>query len=148
MKEYPFIKFTLLFVAGILLHRIIRPDSVLLLSSIILILCLSLVLKIVVKKYQVQRLGDIILYITFVLLGLFIATQNSEELKTPLSKYHKEKNVILYAEIKNIELIKSYEIIFTVISDSIKLDNKIFYNPDYLICKFRGDSIQREKLYA
>jgi competence protein ComEC len=148
LKDYPFIKFTLLFVVGILLHRILRPDSVLLISSIIPILCLSLVLKIVVKKYQVQRLGDIILYITFVLLGLFIATQNFEELKTPLSKYHKEKKSILYAEIKNIELIKSYEIVFTVITDSIKLDNKTFNNPDCLIYKFRGDSIQREKLYA
>jgi len=148
LKDYPFIKFTLLFVVGILLHRILRPDSVLLLSSIIPILCLSLVLKIVVKKYQVQRLGDIILYVTFVLSGLFIATQNSEELKSPLSKYYKEKGSILYAEVKSVELIKEYEIVFAVISDSIKLNNLTFYNSDYLICKFRGDSIQREKLYA
>jgi len=148
LKDYPFIKFTLLFVIGILLQRILQPDSVLLLFSIIFISFLHIILKIVVKKYQVQRLGDVTLYIVFVLLGLYIVIQNSNELKTPLAKYHKEKNTTLYAKIKNIELIKDYEVVFTVIIDSIKIDNKTFNNPDYLICKFRGDSIQREKLYV
>ncbi len=148
MKDYPFIRFTLLFVIGILLQRILQPDSLLLLFSIIVISLLHFILKIIAKKYQVQRLGDVTLYMIFVLLGLFISIQNSNELKTPLAKYHKEKNATLYAEIKNIELIKDYEVVFTVITDSIKLDNKTYNNPDYLICKFRGDSVQREKLYT
>ena len=105
-------------------------------------------LLIISKKKQVKWLGEVTLFVSFILLGLFIAIQNSDELKTPLAKYHKEKNATLYAEIKNIELIKSYEVIFTVKTDSIKLDDKTFNNPDYLICKFRGDTIQREKLYA
>lgn len=107
-----------------------------------------MILNRVFKKNKVQKLWDVILYVVFVLCGLFISIQNSDKLETPLAKYHKEKNAILYAEVHSVELIKSYEVLFTVITDSIILDSKTFKNPDYLICKFRGDSIRREQLYS
>ncbi len=129
------------------MQRILQPEFVLLITLIILFTLLSLVLTVLSKEYRLQKLGKVTLYITFVVLGLFIAIQNSEEINSPLIKYHKEKNAKLYANVKNVELIKSYEIIFTVISDSIIIDSKTFVTQDFLICKFRGDSIQKNKLY-
>ena len=48
----------------------------------------------------------------------------------------------------DVELERSFEIVFTVRIDSIFLDNKRFLISDKLICKFRGDSLQRNNLYS
>jgi competence protein ComEC len=72
---------------------------------------------------------------------------NDSELDSPLSKYQKERNATLYGEVNEIELYKDFEIVFYVLTDSISFDNKLFITNDKLICKFRGDSLNRKYLY-
>lgn len=148
MKDYPFIKLTLLFVFGILIQRILQPESLLLITVFIFLLFISVLIKIFVKQLELQYLSKISISLMIVIFGLFVTIQNSNELKSPLSVFHKEKNSTLYGEVKSIELIKSYEVLFTVLVDSIIIDNRKFHNPDYLICKFRGDSVNRLNFYS
>ncbi|MFZ1519433.1 MAG: DNA internalization-related competence protein ComEC/Rec2 [Ignavibacteriaceae bacterium] len=148
MKDYPFIKFTLLFVFGILIQRILQPDFILLIIVFIASVLTTLLLKVLIKHKKFQYLHKMSLSFAIISVGLFVAIQNSGEIKSPLSSYYKEKNSTLYGEVKSVELIKSYEVLFTVKTDSMIIDNKTFYNPDYLICKFRGDSAKRVKLYS
>ena len=148
MKDYPFIKFTLLFVFGILIQRFFQPDSLLLVTLFTFLLFISVLLKIFVKQFELRYLSKISISLMIIIFGLFVTIQNSNELKSPLSNYYKEKNSALYGEVKSIELIKSYEVLFTVVVDSIKIGNRTFRNPDYLICKFRGDSVNRLNIYS
>jgi competence protein ComEC len=84
----------------------------------------------------------------FTILGIYISKLNEIKIESPLNQYRKEKNAELYAEVTKIELDRSFEIIFNVVVDSIILDNKKYTSNDKLICKFRGDSLQRKSLYG
>ncbi len=79
--------------------------------------------------------------------GYLIAAQNQTQINTPLTKYQKEKNAQLYAQVLDVELKRSFEIVFTVKTDSILIDNKLIVANDKLICKFRGNDEQRKQLY-
>lgn len=79
--------------------------------------------------------------------GYLIVTQNQTQINTPLTKYQKEKNAELYAQVLDVELKRSFEIVFTVRADSIFIDNKLIAANDKLICKFRGNDEQRKQLY-
>lgn len=82
-----------------------------------------------------------------IIFGLYIAKQNEIRIESPLNNYQKEKDVQLYAKVVDVELERSFEIVFTASVDSILMDNKKFTTDDKLICKFRGDSLQRKNLY-
>jgi competence protein ComEC len=81
------------------------------------------------------------------IFGIFIAKQSEIKIQSPLLNYQKEKNAKLYAKVIEVELKKSFEIVFTVSIDSLLMDDKKFTSNDKLICKFRGDSLQRNFLY-
>lgn len=148
MKVYPFIKFAILFILGILSERLFQltPTSTLLIIAILIILLIASN-YLLNQKYRTVSLS-IILYALIFITGALIALSGSEKNDTPLSYYQKEKNAKLFAEVKEIELERSYEIVFTVLTDSVFFDNKLFVTKDQIICKFRGDSLQRQNLYS
>lgn len=80
--------------------------------------------------------------------GYLIAAQNQTHINTPLTKYQKEKYARLYAQVLDVELKRSFEIVFTVKIDSILIDNQLIISDDKLICKFRGNDDQRKNLYS
>lgn len=147
MKDYPLVKFVLSFVVGILLHRIFQID----IWHILFLFTIITLSTYLIKKYFSSNLKDSITKLlflpAFVLAGLLIASYHHKEFTSPLSKFYKEKNSVLYAEVKSIELIRPYEVLFNVISDSIIINDKKIKCNDELICKFRGDSLQRIDLY-
>ena len=147
MKDYPFIKFALLFVIGILVYKVFQPEALHVLLFIIFLLSVFYIIKIYGKGFTTNRLKLIIYSLVFVSSGLLIAIFNYQELDSPLSRYIKEKNARLFAEVVKIELEKSYEIVFKVKTDSIFIDDKVLTIDDKLICKFRGDSLKRRQLY-
>lgn len=149
LKNYPFIKFAILFILGILGERLFQftPTVNLLVIAFLLIL---LIASYYLLNQQFRTVSSsIILYVLIFFTGVFIALSGaSEKNNTPLSSYQKEKNAKLFAEVKEIELERSYEIVFTVLTDSMFFDNKLFITKAQLICKFRGDSLQRRNLYS
>ena len=147
MKDYPLVKFVISFVVGILLHRIFQID----IWHILFLFTIITLSAYLIKKYYSAKLNNSInqlLFIpAFVLAGLLIASYHHKEFTSPLSKFYKEKNSVLYCEVKSIELIRAYEVLFNVISDSIIINDEKIECNDELICKFRGDSLQRIDLY-
>lgn len=147
MKDFPFIKFVVYFVIGILLHPFIKLE----LWQILLALFLTFIFVITVQNFYLQSLSDkvkpFVVTPLFILFGLLIATNNIKEFKTPLSSYYKEKDSKLYARVLNIELYRSFEIVLNVKVDSIFIKDSLIKCNDELICKFRGDSLQRKILY-
>lgn len=148
MKDYPLVKFVISFLVGILLHRIFNID----IWQILILLFIITLSTYLIKKYFSSKLKDSITQLlfvpVFVLAGLLIASYHHKEFTSPLSKFYKEKNSKLYAEVKSIELLRSYEVVFNVNIDSIFIDNKKINCNDELICKFRGDTLQRSQFYA
>jgi competence protein ComEC len=147
LKDYPLVKFVLSFVVGILLHRIFQID----IWQILFLFTIITLSTYLIKKYFYSKLKDSItklLFVpAFVLAGLLIASYHHKEFTSPLSKFYKEKNSVLFAEVKSIELIRPYEVLFNVISDSIIINDEKIKCNDELICKFRGDSLQRIDVY-
>ncbi len=147
MKDYPFTKFALLFVIGIIAEKYFQIDSI---SLIIIIASLILLLVIFQKLFRIkilQLLSTVFVYAIILFTGCFIASTGNEKINSPLVKYQKEKSAKLFAKVVEIELEKSFEIVFTVKTDSILFDNKLFITRDKLICKFRGDTLQRKHFY-
>lgn len=147
MKDYPFIEFSILFITGIISDRLLQfnPDIYLI---IILAFTLSLILINYLTKNQTKNvISTLMLFCIIFFTGSFVANVGKSKIDSPLTKYQKENKVKLFAEVDNIELEKSYEIVFTVRVDSLFIDNKKLIQRDKLICKFRGDSLQRHQLY-
>ena len=147
MKDYPFIRFAIFFIIGILCHKIFQPESLYILFFISFVIAVLYVIKAAGKNLALIKLKLFLYPLVFVSIGLLTAIFNYQEYKSPLANYYKEKNSKLYAQIINVELEKSYEIIFTVRVDSIFIADKVYHSDDKIICKFRGDSLQRKQLF-
>jgi len=148
LKDYPFIKFTLAFIIGILASGLFQLD---LDYYPIVIFILVLVLLLFAKYFKFsfyKIISAASVFIMIFIFGLFIAKQSEIKIESPLNNYQKEKNSTLYAQVIDVELEKSFEIVFTAIVDSIFMDDKKFTSNDIIICKFRGDSLQRKNLYV
>ncbi|MBK7630141.1 MAG: DNA internalization-related competence protein ComEC/Rec2 [Ignavibacteriales bacterium] len=148
MKNYPFIKTTIAFIIGILASNIFQFNIKYI--AIILFLSISLIIIIISKNFHFRYskiISSTFLFLLIFSFGFFIANQNQTKIISPLSEYQKEKNSQLYAQVIDVELKRSFEIVFTVKTDSILIDNKIIVTDDKLICKFRGDDEQRKYIY-
>ncbi|HEX9251616.1 MAG TPA: ComEC/Rec2 family competence protein, partial [Ignavibacteriaceae bacterium] len=146
LKDYPFIKFTLAFIIGILASGIIQLQLFYFPIILFIILLTLLFTKLFHLKFN-KALSSLLLFMLVFVSGIFIAKQNEIKIQSPLLNYQKEKNAILYAKVIEVELKRSFEIVFTVSIDSLLMDDKKFTSKDKLICKFRGDSLQRNILY-
>lgn len=148
MKNYPFIKFTIAFIIGILTSNIFKFQinyALLLVSSLTLVALLIFFQRFKVKFYKsLTTAFSLLLVFAF---GFIISILNRTTNESALSVYQKEKNTILYAKVLSVELKRSFEIVFTIKADSIIIANTPIQIDDKLICKFRGNDEQRHFLY-
>jgi competence protein ComEC len=147
LKDYTFLKFSIPFILGIICDKFFQSSLIVYLIIIISFSLTFYILNIFIKKKQLTIFQIISIYGIIFFTGAFIANIATEKLQSPLLKYQKEKDAKLFAKVENVQLEKSYEIVFNVIIDSLSFDNKLFITSDKLICKFRGDSAQRKSLY-
>ncbi|MCL6495550.1 MAG: ComEC family competence protein, partial [Ignavibacterium sp.] len=143
MKNYPFIKFAILFAAGILWGIFVPIPIYILIISI----CLSFLFLFVYKKYNSKTYLNIFQILLGLSIGVVIVIVNKNETHSKLSSYQKEKNVKVFGTIEEIELERSYEIAFIIKTDSIIIDNKSVQTNEKLLCRLRSDSTDRKKFY-
>ncbi len=144
MKNYPFTWFAILFTSGILIGNLFPIPN----AAVISLLFLSAVLLVLNYKYLKSTYFKIA---ALILLSLFIGILNSRvqsnEIRSQLTGFSKEKNVIAYGFIKEIELEKDYEISFILQTDSILFENKLIKAHEKLLCRLRSDSSERKIFY-
>lgn len=143
MKNYPFIKFAILFAAGILLGIFFPIPIYVLIISI----CLSFLFLFVHKKYNSKTYLNIFQILLGLSFGVVVVLINKNETQSKLSSYQREKNVKVFGTIEEIELERSYEIAFIIKTDSIIIDNKSVHTNEKLLCRLRSDSTDRKKFY-
>ena len=146
MKDYPFIKFTIAFIVGILSAGLFQFDLHFYQISVFIFFLILLSLA---KYFRFNNIISSVLFLILIFIfGIYISKVNEIRIVSPISNYQKEKNVKLYAEVTSVELERSYEIVFTVLTDSLIIDSNSIVTKDYIICKFRGDSLQRKNIYT
>lgn len=146
MKDYPFIKFTIAFIVGILSAGLFQFDLHFYQISVFIFFLILLSLA---KYFRFNNIISSVLFLILIFIfGIYISKVNEIRIASPIGNYQKEKNVKLYAEVTSVELERSYEIVFTVLTDSLIIDSNSIVTKDYIICKFRGDSLQRKNIYT
>lgn len=144
MKNYPFIKFAILFIIGIVAGSLLSVSNFLVFTLTIS----SIILYIASKKIINSKILHIVLFAVFsISVGLFIHSIHKEEINSKLSSYRKEKNVLVVGTIKEIELKRDYEISFILQTDSVSIENRVIKTNENLLCRLRSDSIDRKIFY-
>lgn len=143
MRNYPFIKFTVLFVTGILIGIYVHIPISFIASAISLLIILFLFNK---------KLNSILLLIIIkvaisILIGIGIVFINKSETQSKLISYQKEKVVKVYGTLEEIELERKYEIAFILKSDSIIINSKTIQTDEKLLCRLRSNSADRKYFY-
>lgn len=146
MNSYPAIKYAILFIIGILIAPIIKIDITLFL--VIILSCSGiLLLNIFFFKQKLTALKNLIAYLLIIISSLFITQIRNEPFDSALLKYYKEKDVFVYAEVESVELNREFEIVMTLVTDSVMIAGNVYPDQEKILFKFRGDTVEREKLY-
>lgn len=144
MNNYPFIKFAVLFTIGIIAGSLLSVSNTLVFTLTIS----SIILYIASNKIFSSKIIRIILFaVLSIMLGLFIQSIHKEEINSNLSSYRKEKNVLVFGTIKELELKRDYEISFILQTDSVSIENRVIKTNENLLCRLRSDSIDRKIFY-
>lgn len=143
MKNYPLIKFAILFVAGIL-SGIFFP---ILYYVLIVLLCFSFLFFLLYRKYNSKIYLNIFQILLGLSFGVLIVHVNKNEVQSKLNSYQKEKNVKVFGTIEEIELERSYEVSFILQTDSVIIANKSIQTNEKLLWRLRNDSTERKKFY-
>ncbi|MCJ7553707.1 MAG: ComEC family competence protein, partial [Ignavibacteriaceae bacterium] len=146
MNNYPVIKYAILFVIGILIAPLININWIIFLSFI-LSACLCLLISVLFLKDKATLLKSTIAYILIIISSAYITQIRTDPFDSALIKFYKEKDVIVYGKVESVELKREYEIVFTLITDSIIIKNNNYQRQEKLLCKFRGDTLDRDILY-
>lgn len=144
MRNYPFIKFTVLFVTGILIGIYVHIP----ISFIVAAISLLIILFLLNKKLNSILLQTVIKVAIPIMIGVSILFINKNETQSKLNSYQKEKGVKVYGTIEEIELERKYEIAFILKSDSIIINSKSIQTAEKLLCKIRSDSADRKYFYG
>lgn len=148
MQNYPFVKFTILFIIGIVLESGLNLSFPLLFS---LLLSFALFTGITVyfdSRIHFKTLKNISIVISVLLLGgLYLYNANMKYTFLPDS-FQNEKDITVFGRITNVELLRDYEIRFQVNVDSLHTAIQKHINSVKLICRVRDSSSKLNILYS
>ena len=139
MKNYPAIKFTLFFIAGILAGKII-PVTVHNYFVYFVITLLSFILAILFSINKDYRLYvSLPVYLYVILAGVFTAEFQRPNYNFLPPDVEKQKDFQAYGTVSNVDLRRESEIVFYLAADSVMSPNTKYYKKITLICRIRDE---------
>lgn len=146
MKDYPIIKFTLFFIAGIILQHYFPLGQVFLFGAFIFTLLLLASIYIF-KLFLQHKIISYLVIVSIILFGalMYISatyTKTHYPFKTP-----KLKNTVLFGTISKIELIKEKRLTFYLQVDSLNVKNKTIKLQSKIICNVYASQSEVDSLY-
>jgi competence protein ComEC len=147
MKDYPVIKFTILFVIGILSESLLHIDLLLIGALLFVIILTSLLSK---KLSLINHFPFFISFITSILvfaIGNLIASENSNSINPEIERIDKVKNATVVGEVNRIDLIRNNEILFYVDVDSFYSEEFLVLDKFNILCKVKIDNESLQELY-
>ncbi|MBT8378859.1 MAG: DNA internalization-related competence protein ComEC/Rec2 [Ignavibacteria bacterium] len=146
MKDFPAIKIALLFVLGILSEKLISiPFEHFFLLAGLLFLLLVVVRK-EKQKVSYKLSTSIVAAILVIMAGNLIIQTNKREINSSLNKIYKAKNITIKGEVAKIDLKRENELVFYTITDSIISEEFFVSGKVKLLCKFRDEIENINKL--
>jgi len=148
MKEYPFIKVAIFFVAGILSAQFIELNFLII---IITFVAVSITL-IFYKRFSHQKYYILITFLFVAILifsvGNLLAQKNISPINPALTEINKVKNTTAVGEISKIDLIRNDQLIFYLTVDSMYSDEFLIVDELNILCKVKAGKRALKKLYT
>lgn len=147
MKNYPFIRYSLIFISGILINNFFTIGYELLVLPLIIFLLISILGYFIKHKRMAELVSTISFYLFFFTLGNYLhAIEVESKFFLPDEMKTIEKLVVI-GSVQSIYLRKEKEISFNLKSDSIRIDNVYQTRKIFLICRVRDNDESLNKLY-
>ena len=147
MRDFPVIKFTLLFIVGILSAHFFILDFTIVITAFIV----TSILFLLFKKYRAKIYSNGLIFISSSILifslGNFLAELNGSTFNPVISEISKVKNTSAFGEIDRIDLIRNNELAFYLSTDSMSSDEFFIKDKFLLLCKVKSDNTTILKLY-
>jgi competence protein ComEC len=151
MKDYPLIKFVVLFITGIIAAKYFLNFAVLYtISAAVILPALYMVFITKNKSFLSAYITSALLYVIAFTAGagIYLNYNSGRDYILP-AKMIKQKDFTVYGSIMDVELIREKEIIFMCRTDSVKVEEKVFKRSVNLICKIKDPSARkRDSLYS
>ncbi|MGE5351788.1 MAG: DNA internalization-related competence protein ComEC/Rec2 [Acidobacteriota bacterium] len=136
MKDYPVIRICLLFMGGIILQKLFAPGITVLFILASIFITLSLL---IFKWKSSDSILILSSSIVILLLGAISFGLYKKDIKPYPFQVSRLKDVTLWGGISSIELKRDYEIRFLLKSDSVRFSNKIYSLRVSVICQLRDE---------
>jgi competence protein ComEC len=137
MKDYPVIKISFFFIAGILVSHFIEPPQPFYLYIFLLALVLALILKLMRQNKFISIASSLVIYIAIFSAAVLLALMQKENIHYLPADLYKEKDVTAYGKVTSVELFREYEIRFKLLCDSVHTKDVKFIKQVTLLCRIR-----------
>lgn len=147
MKNYPFIRFSLIFIGGILANYFLSLPSTFLFIPLIVVasVCLS---RFIAKENSVIAKASLIsFYLLFFILGGFLYAIRMESKSFLPDEYKSIERMIVMGNVEEIDLRKEGAITFVIKTDSLRIERKYYPYTIKLSCRVRGENDELNRLY-
>ncbi len=147
MKNYPFIRYSLIFIGGILANYFLSLPSTFLFIPLIVVasVCLS---RFIAKENSVTAKAALIsFYLLFFILGGFLYAIRMESKSFLPDEYKSIERMIVIGDVEEIDLRKEGAITFVIKTDSLRIERKYYPYTIKLSCRVRGDNDELSRLY-
>ena len=148
MRDHPVIKFTLLFIVGIISAKIIFINIYILLSLLLLSVLLFILVKRIKENKVFFQLVTFILAVFIFSIGNHYSHLNQRTISPQIKDIDKVKDVTVTGIIDKIDLIRKNELILYLSSDSIYTEKFFIVDEIPILCKIQLDSNSLYSLYA
>jgi len=147
MKHYSFIKYTIIFILGILTAYFIPVSIMIVFSSLILSILIVITTIFLIKNPLSQKVFQVCSYLVFFSLGAFLFINKQENKSFMPPDVRSRDELIVIGTIKSIDLIKEKELTFKIETDSVRILNKYRKIEVNLICRVRDKTENLSELY-
>lgn len=134
MRNYPLIKFVLIFIIGILIQKIAELTFHQWFYTTIFLLLLFILASLILRKRNFQTLSLLLYFLVMSFGAMFFALDQSNKTIFPFEKY-KYRNTYVYGEITDLELYQTDRIEFTAEVDSVEHEDKTVQANLKLLCR-------------
>ncbi len=147
MKKYPFIRYSIIFICGILINKIFTISSNYLVLPLIPFFLISILSYFYKQRKILGVISVISFYLFFFVLGNYLYTTRTESKSFLPQEIKTIEKLVVIGSVQSIDLRKEKEISFEIKTDSVRIDNVYQTKEIFLSCRVRDNNESLEKLY-
>jgi competence protein ComEC len=146
ISKYPLVKFTIIFILGIIFGSVFKVDLLIQLFIILSVLILSIIIFQKAGE-NIVLLKSVLLLLSIFLIGSAYYSVRVSEQNKYLFKYPKYKNVLINGTIDKIELIRDGRLTFKLISNSISAGAEYYKERYNILCSVYDQKKEVQNIY-